>query len=377
MEVELVRLCINPYCGIVEREHSDTTTNCEECGCELMVHEIYTANRLLSIQGGFGTVFELEDAAKQPKVLKVLKPIFNNDSRTVALFQQEVYLLQQIDTLAFPKIEAYIHHPLPDGNILHGIIMEKIAGCNLQEWQQSRRHEPISEAMAISWLKELVSALDLIHRQNYFHRDIKPANIMLDPVGRLVLIDFGSARHESCTYLDKLYGGGGITRISSLGYTAPEQERGFAVSQSDFYAVGMTFIDLLTGKYPLDMYESSTDIYHWRQFVPEITPAFADLLDSMISTKPIDRPHNCEIILDSLEQIVDPPAVAFTATAVSVLLPNRSIVGMGVSIVGAIGLALGAYYLLFPRLFPQPAPIESQPERAIDNSAVDRQNRGT
>jgi serine/threonine protein kinase len=48
---------------------------------------------------------------------------------------------------------------------------------------------------------------------------------MLDPAGRVVSIDFGSARYESHTYLDKLYGGGGITRISLLGYTAPEQPR--------------------------------------------------------------------------------------------------------------------------------------------------------
>jgi serine/threonine protein kinase len=369
MEGELVRLCINPYCGTVERENPDIATNCEDCGGELLVHKIYTANRLISIQGGFGTIFELEDAAKQQKILKVLKPIFNNDSRTVELFQQEVSLLQQIDTPAFPKIEAYIHHPLPDGSILHGIVMEKIAGCNLQEWQQSKRHEPISQAMAITWLREIVRSLDLIHKQNYFHRDIKPANIMLDPSGRLVLIDFGSARHESSTYLDKLYGGGGITRISSLGYTAPEQERGFAVPQSDFYALGMTFIDLLTGKYPLDMYESNTDIYHWRQFVPDITPAFADLLDSTIATKPIERPYNCEIILHILDEIANPTALSDTSTPEAAPLLNRVGIRIGVAIVGALGLALAAYYRLFPTLFPQPAPATSPAARSIIRGA--------
>jgi serine/threonine protein kinase len=134
MEVVLMRLCINPDCGAVERQNPDTTTNCQQCGCELLVNDLYTASRLLSDGGGFGTVFELEDAAtKQQLVLKVLKPTFNSDDRTVALFQQEFHLLQQIDTPAFPKMAAYIHHPLPDGSILHGIIMEKIAGCNLQE----------------------------------------------------------------------------------------------------------------------------------------------------------------------------------------------------------------------------------------------------
>lgn len=67
----------------------------------------------------------------------------------------------------------------------------------------------------------------------------------LKPNGQLVLIDFGTAREATRTYLAKLSAGHDITAIVSSGYTAPEQINGEACTLSNFFALGRTFVYLL------------------------------------------------------------------------------------------------------------------------------------
>ncbi|MDZ8184759.1 MAG: protein kinase [Nostoc sp. ChiSLP02] len=139
--------------------------------------------------------------------------------------------------------------------------MEKIEGVNLEQWMEFHNYQCISEAQALNWLKQLVEILALVHAHQYFHRDIKPQNIMLRPSGQLVLIDFGAVRQVTTT----IVAGNSHTRIISQGYSPPEQQNGYSVQQSDFFALGRTFIFLLTGKEPQDksIYDPLTNELHW------------------------------------------------------------------------------------------------------------------
>ncbi|GBO52936.1 high-affnity carbon uptake protein Hat/HatR [Pseudanabaena sp. lw0831] len=296
-------LCINPTCPIPNHPDNDNSPTCQGCGSELLIDGCYTVTKLLSDAGGFGVIYEATDRAGKPKILKILKQELNEDSKAVSLFQQEAFVLGQIEHAGIPKIETYVHHDLENGTMLHGIIMQKIEGLNLEQWINHRDRKPIAQKRAITWLRQLVDILAVVHRNKYFHRDIKPANIMLSPSGQLVLIDFGTAREATHTYLAKIGGVQGITSICSVGYTAPEQEKGFAVPQSDFYALGCTMIHLVTGKYPLDTYNPDRDVFEWRSHAPEISEEFADLIDALIARKPSDRPINCESILKILKEI--------------------------------------------------------------------------
>jgi serine/threonine protein kinase len=298
-----MRLCINPSCPLPNHPDNDNYPTCQGCGSELLVDNCYTVTKLLSDAGGFGVVYEAIDPAGKPKILKILKQELNTDSKAVSLFQQEAFVLGQIDHAGVPKIETYVHHELENGTMLHGIVMQKIEGLNLEQWINQRERKPIAQKRAIAWLRQLVDILTVVHQNKYFHRDIKPANIMLSPSGQLVLIDFGTAREATHTYLAKVGGLQGVTSICSVGYTAPEQEKGFAVPQSDFYALGCTMIHLVTGKYPLDTYNPDRDMFEWRSYAPEISEELADLIDVMIARKPSDRPINCEAILSILREI--------------------------------------------------------------------------
>ncbi len=298
-----MRLCINPACPIPDHPDNDNYLTCQGCGSELLIDGCYTVTKLLSDSGGFGIVYEVKNPAGQAKILKILKQELNEDSKAVSLFQQEAFVLGQIEHAGIPKIETYVHHTLEDGKMLHGIVMQKIEGLNLEQWINQRQKQPIAQKRAIVWLRQLVEILALVHSKGYLHRDIKPANIMLSPSGQLVLIDFGTAREATHTYLAKIGGVEGVTSICSVGYTAPEQEKGFAVPQSDFYALGCTMIHLVTGKYPLDTYNANLDIFEWRSYASEVSEELGDLIDALIARKPSDRPINCESVLKILKDI--------------------------------------------------------------------------
>ncbi len=158
--------------------------------------------------------------------------------------------------------------------------------------------------MALKWLKEIAEILQVVHGEKFFHRDIKPSNIMLQPNGKLALIDFGTVREMTGTYMAK-QNSGAITKISSAGFTPPEQENNQAVPQSDFFALGRTFVYLLTGKLPTDpaIYDSYNNELKWRGFTKEISPLLLDLIDELMAGKASQRPDNPGVILQRLAEI--------------------------------------------------------------------------
>jgi serine/threonine protein kinase len=74
--------------------------------------------------------------------------------------------------------------------------MERIRGYNLEQWLNENDNEPISQDLALDWLRQIAKILFYLHQNGFFHRDIKPSNIIQKFNGKLVLIDFGTARES-------------------------------------------------------------------------------------------------------------------------------------------------------------------------------------
>ena len=292
-------LCINPVCSQPNHPDNDENRFCQSCGSQLELIGRYRVLRLLSNKTGFGKIYEAYQQ-DTPKILKVLKEELINDSKALALFQQEAKVLQQLNHPGIPQTEGYFPYQTRNNLILHCLVMEKIAGPNLEQWLKQQQNRPISEAQAIVWLKQLLEILDLVHNQQYLHRDIKPSNIMIRPDGQLVLIDFGTAREITRTYLAN---SGGMTAISSSGYSPPEQMRGQAIPSSDFFALGRTFVFLLTGFPPEQLYNPDLDILQWRHHANHVSPLLLDFIDWLISTEVSKRPSNAEEISRRLAAI--------------------------------------------------------------------------
>lgn len=304
-------LCINPLCLHPDHPGNDSSRYCQSCGSDLVLQERYRVMRLISDKSGFGRVYEAYERSV-PKILKVLKEVHNHHDKAIALFKQEAAVLSQLHHPGVPAIEPsgyFQFFPRGISEPMHCIIMEKIDGPNLREWMRQQGGNPISEKQAVNWMRQLTEILHLVHQKNYFHRDIKPENIMLRSNGQLVLVDFGAAREMTYTYLAQLGATGGVTRISSAGYTPPEQEKGQAVPQSDFYALGWTFIYLLTGKQPTDpdIYDSLNNEFHWRKFAPHLSPEFCDFIDRLIASRASDRPKNTQELMESLNRLSPSP----------------------------------------------------------------------
>jgi serine/threonine protein kinase len=99
--------------------------------------------------------------------------------------------------------------------------------------------------------RQTLEALAYCHECNFFHGDIKPANILLDAHGGVKLADFGLAGRLSSTDRLPIQG--------SLPYMSPElvigrSKDGFA---NDIWALGITFLELATGRRPWRAREKS------------------------------------------------------------------------------------------------------------------------
>ncbi|MGH2414144.1 MAG: bifunctional serine/threonine-protein kinase/ABC transporter substrate-binding protein, partial [Microcystaceae cyanobacterium] len=215
--------------------------------------------------------------------------------RLVTLFEREIKVLKDLPHPHIPRGEDSFRFTLNDDKELYCLVMEKILGQDLEQWLN--RHGAIKEEQALDWLQQLTETLDFMHKHEWFHRDIKPSNIIRQPDGTLFLIDFGTVRQITATIIK----GGERTSIYSQGYTPPEQRRGQAVPESDFYALGRTFVHLLTGKHPDDI---KPDISQWSQNIRHrISDSLVTLINDLMTDTPNNRPQNAQVILARLNQI--------------------------------------------------------------------------
>ncbi|MBD2564093.1 tetratricopeptide repeat protein [Nostoc linckia FACHB-391] len=311
--------CINPLCE--QRKNPDNTETCLSCGSPLLINNrirlLKPLRELTYDPRSYFEVFEVDDAGtkwhpvRKRRVMKVLKW---NSTRLRELIKREFGALRLIQHPNIPQCDVEDFFSFVPNNSpleLRCLVMDKIEGQNLEEW--IKENEPISQAQALEWLRQLVEILDVVHHTEFFHRDIKPANIILQPKGELALIDFGTARRITDTYLAKVSASGGtdtrvgnyeITTVVSHYYTPLEQIYGKAVPQSDFYALGRTFVRLVTGiplmQLPTD---KKTERLIWRDKARQIDKPFADLLDDLMSLSPGRRPQTTEVILQRLERL--------------------------------------------------------------------------
>ncbi|MGC1393860.1 MAG: bifunctional serine/threonine-protein kinase/ABC transporter substrate-binding protein [Coleofasciculaceae cyanobacterium] len=322
--------CINPNCS--NRINSDDCEFCQACGTKLLINERYQIVKALRVGLNYNSeVFEVKDFKERAnlKVLKSLSPKFNN-SKAADLFEKEAQILIWLSAdwhkhRGIPKVKPDSYFSCTIGNSLkqlNCLVMEKIEGQNLEQWLNE--NQCISEEQAINWLQQLIHILDKVHQQGLWHRDIKPSNIMLQPDGQLVLIDFGAV-------------GIGCTIIASNGYTPPEQIEGATVLQSDLFALGRTFVYLLTGKHPYEfpieqiknetalqsgnfaVTKSFVDLFRskpaqelpllitkkliWQSETSKVSDQLANLIDDLMAYLPENRPKNTQELLQRLQAI--------------------------------------------------------------------------
>jgi tetratricopeptide (TPR) repeat protein/tRNA A-37 threonylcarbamoyl transferase component Bud32 len=200
----------------------------------------YTVTREVG-SGGMGIVYEATDNALARRVaIKKMRDEVRADPQERRHFLAEARI---VATLHHPNI-ADIYSIVEDsGNIY--LVFEYVDGGTVQQLLGEKGPLALVDAKRI--MKEACEAVSYAHQQGVIHRDLKPSNIMLASNGQVKVMDFGVARQvkEALTKDARTN-----TIVGTLPYMAPEQEQGTVRRESDVFALGVCFYEMLSGKLP-------------------------------------------------------------------------------------------------------------------------------
>jgi serine/threonine-protein kinase len=110
-----------------------------------------------------------------------------------------------------------------------------------------RRFGKLPVRSTIDLLRQAALGLDYAHHQGIVHRDIKPSNIMIAEDGCAKVMDFGVAR-QAKEAMSKMSMTNSL--VGTPPYMAPEQEQGEVRAESDVFALGVVFYEMLSGRLP-------------------------------------------------------------------------------------------------------------------------------
>lgn len=228
--------------------------------------------------------------------MKAFSP--RNEAQIIRL-QREANALLSLDHPAIPKMdfEDYFRVQIPGGSLLYCLVMSKIEGETVNDKYNGFK---ASQKEIITFLKQIFEILHYLHNKNFFHRDIKPDNIIVND-GVFSLIDFGVVKELNDSYFRLINDNTApVSQVNSPFYSAPEQQAGRAVPQSDFFSVGRTAIFMVTGIPFYNMPYDSKGNFLWRQHAKHIDKPVVDFLTRLTSGSLVRRPQCTEEVLEFL-----------------------------------------------------------------------------
>lgn len=250
-------------------------------------------------EGGFGETYIAEDLdiPSHPKprcVVKRLQPAII-EPEISRLFEQEAQILYNLGKNhdQIPNLNAYFQE-----NNQFYLIQDLVIGNDLS--REITPSKKLPESYVIKLLQDVSTVLAFVHQNNVIHRDIKPQNIIRRQDGKLILIDFGAVKQLKQTALKS-----GLTSltigIGTRGYMPSEQAMGKPKYSSDIYALGMTAIQALTGKFPYELPDDNNDEIIWQNLV-NVSDKLAMILTKMVKFRSGDRYENASLVLQDLNQ---------------------------------------------------------------------------
>jgi eukaryotic-like serine/threonine-protein kinase len=205
------------------------------------IDERYKITSLLG-EGGMAVVYGATDVISKKEVaVKIIKEDTMKNPVNLTRFEREA---RAAASLNHQNIVRVINLGTAEGRPY--MVTELVKGQTLRDVLNARGKYSVLEACDIMY--QLCSAVLHAHQHNVIHRDIKPQNVYITTDSTVKLGDFGIATFQNASRVTR-----SEVVVGSVHYLAPEISQGNPASpQSDIYALGITFFELLTGKVPFD-----------------------------------------------------------------------------------------------------------------------------
>ncbi|XP_068767550.1 citron Rho-interacting kinase isoform X9 [Struthio camelus] len=204
----------------------------------------------------------------------------------VSFFEEERSILSQNTSPWIPQLQ----YAFQDKKNLY-LVMEYQPGGDLLSLL-NRYEDQLDESMVQFYLAELILAIHSVHQMGYVHRDIKPENVLIDRIGHIKLVDFGSAAKMTVnkTVNAKL-------PVGTPDYMAPEMLTGLNGDgkasygpECDWWSLGVIAYEMIYGRSPFTEGTSAktfNNIMNFQRFLkfPEdvkVSSEFLDLIQSLL-----------------------------------------------------------------------------------------------
>lgn len=237
-------------------------------------------------QGGMADVYLANDTIlKRVVAVKIMRSSLTGDPVYVTRFHREASAAAALSHRNIVEI-----YDVGEEEDNYYIVMEYVPGQTLKELIHKRGALHFVEAVDI--MKQVTSATAKAHSMGIIHRDLKPQNIMVTDSGVVKIGDFGIASIQSLSQVTQT-----DTIMGSLHYLAPEIARGEkATVQSDIYALGIVFYELLRGEVPFNG-ESPVNIAlkHMRDDIPSVktfNPSIPQSVENVIIKATAKNTHD-------------------------------------------------------------------------------------
>lgn len=256
------------YCGLNQREYSPVP-RCLVPGTKLC--DRYYIGKVLG-EGSFGiTYIGWDSVLTFPVAIKEYYPSDLVSRDTIRGGDTDVYIYQKQEAQEYQKqLDCFLAEAknLSRFNRLKGIvsvrdyftanntayiIMDYVPGINLKKY--IKQNGPLPGEKVLELMRPVCENIDIIHRTGLIHRDISPDNLLLDDMGRLVLVDFGAARIRNAEMTKTM------TVVFKAGYSPEEQYRskGKQGAWTDIYSLCATMYYMITGNTPSDSIQRVLD----------------------------------------------------------------------------------------------------------------------
>lgn len=201
-------------------------------------------DRLIGV-GGMAAVYASTHRNGARVAIKMLHPTISASTQIRARFIREGYLANKVD---HPGVVRVLDDDVDDTDQSAFLVMDLVVGTTLAERAMERL---LDAGEVLDVAEQVLQVLHAAHEKGIVHRDLKPDNLLVDPVGKVHVLDFGIAR-----LLDDVGGSATSTKTGTAfgtpGFMAPEQalgKTGQISARTDLYALGATLFALVCGDF--------------------------------------------------------------------------------------------------------------------------------